>query len=218
MPLQPLTLLVGANGSGKSTVLEALQYVAEGRVDRFVQARTLGVRWSPEAPVALEAIARGRYGAASLRWAVSRPEGVDSGTHFDLTFQTAEEIDLAEKVCSFRMYDLTARHIAAASTLEPGAHLQPEFDQVLFDTPEQGKRVVVLRTRRGRDQVPAQSLSSGTRLVLGLLAIAYGETQTTFLGLEEPETGIHPRLLRNVYDALVRMAYPDPNAGSSEPR
>ena len=94
----------------------------------------------------------------------------------------------------------------------------PEFDAVLFDTPQQGMRAIALRTRSGRHKIAAQDLSSGTLMTLGLLAIAHGETAPRLVGIEEPELGVHPRLLRNVRDALFRMAYPAENGSGAAPR
>ena len=94
----------------------------------------------------------------------------------------------------------------------------PEYDAVLFETPEDGHKAVALRTRVGRHRVGAGQLSSGTLLALGMLAIVHGEPDARVVGIEEPEVGIHPRLLRNVFDALVRMAYPAENGINRAPR
>lgn len=94
----------------------------------------------------------------------------------------------------------------------------PEFDAVLFDTPQSGMRAIALRTRYGRHKIAAADLSSGTLMTLGLLTIAYGETAPRLIGIEEPELGIHPRLLRNVRDALFEMAYPAENGSDAPPR
>lgn len=94
----------------------------------------------------------------------------------------------------------------------------PEYDQVLFDTPAKGRRAVALRTRVGRHRIGAKQLSSGTLLALGLLTIVHGDTGAQIVGIEEPEAAIHPRLLRNVYDALVRMAYPAEHGIDRAPR
>lgn len=249
LPLKPLTLLVGANGSGKSTVFEALRCVAVEQPGALLAGRTLGVPAGPQGAVRLEVTARTEHGTVSQRWAASNPDSVMSRT--DSSPRSPEgEAAIARMVRSFRVYSLAADSLAGPSQLVPDMDLQPggddlagaldqlrdrdperwqelngalpswlpEFDQVLFETPERGQRAVALRTRRGRHRIPAHLLSSGTRLVLGLLAITYGASNTSFFGIEEPETGIHPRLLRNVYDALVRMAYSDPAAGGGEPR
>jgi predicted ATPase len=85
----------------------------------------------------------------------------------------------------------------------------PEFDRLLFDTPATGMRAFLLRTRQGRHAIPAQDLSQGTLLALALLTLAYLPDRAPMIGLEEPDRGMHPRLLRDVRDALYRLSYPE---------
>jgi predicted ATPase len=49
-----------------------------------------------------------------------------------------------------------------------------------------------------------------------MLTLAYLPAPPTLVGLEEPDRGIHPRLLREVRDALYRLSYPD-QFGESRP-
>jgi len=85
----------------------------------------------------------------------------------------------------------------------------PEFDQVLFDTPETGKRAVSLRTREGQHPIKAADISQGTLLALTILTLAYLPDPPPIVCLEEPGRGIHPRLLRDIRDAMYRLAYPE---------
>ncbi|MGD2108713.1 MAG: AAA family ATPase [Phycisphaerae bacterium] len=85
----------------------------------------------------------------------------------------------------------------------------PEFDRVLFETPAQGSRSIALRVSGIQARIPAQELSQGTLLALAMLTIAYLPDAPPFVGFEEPDRGIHPRLLRDVRDALYRLAYPE---------
>jgi predicted ATPase len=88
--------------------------------------------------------------------------------------------------------------------------LLPEFDRILFETPAQGQRAFSLRTREGHHKIPAVDLSQGTLLALTILTIAYLPDPPPVVALEEPDRGIHPRLLRSVQDALYRLSYPEP--------
>jgi predicted ATPase len=92
----------------------------------------------------------------------------------------------------------------------------PEFDRVLFETPQSGYRAIRLRTRVGGHSIPASELSHGTLLALAMLTLAYLPNPPSLIGLEEPDRGIHPRLLRDVRDALYRLAYPE-NFGETRP-
>lgn len=85
----------------------------------------------------------------------------------------------------------------------------PEFDRLLFGTPAKGRRAFLLRTRKGRHVFPAWDLSQGTLLALFMLALAYLRKPPPLVCLEEPDRGIHPRLLRDVQDALYRLSYPE---------
>ncbi len=93
----------------------------------------------------------------------------------------------------------------------------PEFDRVLFTTPGPGLRGFALRTRVGRHVIPAEDLSQGVLLALCMLTMAYLPEPPTVLCLEEPDRGIHPRLLREVRDALYRLAYPESVGEKREP-
>lgn len=94
--------------------------------------------------------------------------------------------------------------------------LFPEFDRVLFETPDAGRRALLLRTRSARHAIRATDLSQGTLLALAILALAYLPDPPPLVGLEEPDRGIHPRLLRAIRDALYRLSYPE-NFGETRP-
>ena len=94
--------------------------------------------------------------------------------------------------------------------------LASEFDRVLFDTDDAGKRSIALRTREGRHAIAAESLSQGTLIALTLLTLAHLPQPPTLVGLEEPDRGLHPWLLRRVQDAIYRLAYPK-DCGENRP-
>lgn len=93
----------------------------------------------------------------------------------------------------------------------------PEFDRILFDTPAQGQRAFLLRTRKGHYKIPAADLSHGTLLALVILTLGYLPDPPSIVGIEEPERGLHPRLLRQIQDALYRLSYPENFAETREP-
>lgn len=51
-------------------------------------------------------------------------------------------------------------------------------------------------------RIPSSLISNGVLLFLAYLYVAYGPSETPVILLEEPETGIHPGLLRKVVDLL----------------
>jgi predicted ATPase len=85
----------------------------------------------------------------------------------------------------------------------------PEFDRIQFDTPKEGHKAFWLRTRRNHQRINAVDLSHGTLLAIAFLTIAYSISVPSIVCFEEPERGIHPRLLRNIRDAMYRLAYPE---------
>lgn len=93
----------------------------------------------------------------------------------------------------------------------------PEFDRILFERPEDGKKAIALRTRDGHHAIPAKDLSQGTLLALALLTLAYLPDPPPLIGLEEPDRGIHPRLLRRVQDAIHRLSDPESCGEKREP-
>jgi len=85
----------------------------------------------------------------------------------------------------------------------------PEFDYVLFEVPATGQRAIALRTRVGGHSIAAADLSQGTLFALAILTLAYLPDPAPMICLEEPDHGMHPRLLRDVRDAIYRLAYPE---------
>jgi predicted ATPase len=93
----------------------------------------------------------------------------------------------------------------------------PEFDRILFDTVSGGPRSFLLRTREGHHRIQASELSQGTLIALAILTLAYIPDPPPIVCLEEPDRGMHPRLLRDVRDAMYRLSYPEGCGEQREP-
>ncbi|OLE54689.1 MAG: hypothetical protein AUG51_06970 [Acidobacteria bacterium 13_1_20CM_3_53_8] len=93
----------------------------------------------------------------------------------------------------------------------------PEFDRILFETPKQGHKAFMLRTRAGQHKIKASDLSQGTLFALAFLTLAYLPNPPSIVCFEEPERGIHPRLLREIRDAMYRLCYPEEYGDKREP-
>lgn len=93
----------------------------------------------------------------------------------------------------------------------------PEFDRILFDTPSQGHRAFLLRTRKGQHKIPATALSQGTLLALTIITLSYLRHPPSIICLEEPDHGVHPRLLHHIQEALYRLSYPEDFDENREP-
>lgn len=91
----------------------------------------------------------------------------------------------------------------------------PEFDRVLLDTLVPGQKALFLRMRGTPHRIAAAHLSHGSLIALTILTLAHLPNPPAIMCFEEPDRGIHPRLLRDVRDALYRLSYPE---GSGEKR
>lgn len=92
----------------------------------------------------------------------------------------------------------------------------PEFDRILFKTPAPGKKTFLVRTTAGHYQYRPSDLSQGVLFALAFLALAYLPNPPSIVCFEEPDRGIHPRLLRDIRDAMYRLAFPE-NYGETRP-
>jgi predicted ATPase len=93
----------------------------------------------------------------------------------------------------------------------------PEFDQVVFDTPTTGTRTFLLRTRQGGHRIAAADLSHGTLFLVAILTLAHMVHPPPLLCIEDPDRGIHPRLLREIRDALYRLSHPERTGEDRDP-
>jgi predicted ATPase len=110
---------------------------------------------------------------------------------------------------------MEAKHPAAfAALVQECVRILPEFAGIeLTGGPHVG--LVTQLTDGGR--VPGVDLSQGTLYGLGVLALAFDPEPPAILCIEEIDRGIHPRLLREVRDALYRLSYPQSFGLSQRP-
>ncbi|MFH1266184.1 MAG: AAA family ATPase [Planctomycetota bacterium] len=246
LPLGPCTILVGPNGSGKTTVLQALE-VASGKVNYDFQDIV-----AAEAPGRQDAVVEIRFNWGEPHPCVSWFARWDSRNHRtagrDDDIGPVHPEEIQGIVGGARVFSFDAAAIATPAIIggateldRPGSRLAavldglrdhaperfnainaeigrwlPEFDQVLFD-PSEGRKAIALRTRRGHHKIPGRHLSQGTLISLAILTLAHLPEPPTLIGLEEPDRGIHPRLLRHVKDALHRLSHPEACGEEREP-
>jgi predicted ATPase len=242
LPLQPFTLLVGPNGSGKSTVMHALKTLRNRVTDNSVDLQQI-ISLSPQEPsVVLEVDWDGNIdkgGRTQFVW--SAEEDWYSGTAAAYAFVpflkqlrvysfNEEAIIRPVPLQPFMELQEDGSQLAGVLDLmrdqmpeafeavnaELGA-LLPEFDRILFETPGPGTRAFMLRTREGKHAIRAADLSQGTVLALAILTLAHISDPPSMVCLEEPDRGIHPRLYRDIQDALYRLAYPESFGLSRKP-
>jgi len=85
----------------------------------------------------------------------------------------------------------------------------PDYDRILFDTPDTGMRAIRLRAKGTETSIKASELSDGTLIAVAVLTLAYMPDPPRLITIEEPDRGVHPRLLRRLQDALYRLSYPE---------
>jgi predicted ATPase len=241
LPLQPFTLIVGANASGKSTALEAMRLAARGQdlVDPG-RCRSLGCNLS--GPHSIEVAF---HWAAPLTRVVSRiifsPLCVEvSRDGAPLDAAAAETIAVKRNLDGLRSFAFDPRRIAEPVAPASADELKPDgsglagvlaglarsypkrfeamnadmaawlvdFDRVVISTTPSGHSILDLRTAGSQRLIEADQLSDGTLYVLALLTLANLPQPPTILTIEEPDRGIHPRLLRRVQDTFYRLCYP----------
>jgi predicted ATPase len=86
--------------------------------------------------------------------------------------------------------------------------IMPEFSGLDFRMVGDGRVELLARLADGSDSLPAENLSQGTLHLLAILALAHAPVPPGIVCLEEADRGVHPRLLREIRDALYRLSYP----------
>jgi len=247
LPLSQFTLIVGPNGSGKSTALNALLALRQPAHRNFNQTLTVGrpdaetvalvAKWGEKQNdylVKVEWKRTGHSTPALQRTAENRlgkPEQIHKALTGTRIF-SLEANAIAKPVVLKPQLELqpSGENLAGVLDLlrdqnperfealnQVVSRLIPEYDRILFATQGAGQRSFALRTVEGRHPISAQNLSQGTLMALALLTIAYLPAPPSIVCLEEPDHGLHPRLLRDVRDALYRLAYPEGAHEKREP-
>ena len=85
--------------------------------------------------------------------------------------------------------------------------LSPEFVGLDLRPTESDQVELAARMAEG-EAIPADSLSQGTLNLLAILSLAHDPAPPAIICLEEADRGVHPRMLREVRDALYRLSYP----------
>lgn len=229
--LAPFNLVIGANGSGKTSLIQAL-----------LRLRTLS-----KLPLAE---GERKLGGPEIEFCFFPPHDAvqaKMGCISDLVCDLLEIVPcnapewpaLRKELASIRSYLLDHYAMAEPSLRANGRellgnggnlaavllHLQqaapeefsamsaevmrlmPEFSGLEFVAGAGGTVELVLRLADG-SPVTADNLSQGTLYLLGILALVYDPVPPRVVCIEEIDRGVHPRMLREVRDSLYRLSYP----------
>lgn len=257
LPLGRFTLIVGANGTGKSTALIALSQIESIESKNIREFLTKGLSVETN-QIQIQLF----WNEFSIKRTISKDTtinnffarnqnnlGGNSGSFINSLAWNYDKKSESEAISDFRMFSFDSEKVAQSVPIQANTILKEdgrglagvldrlrdsdpeifeelnkelnrwfyEYDRILFEVPADGQKSFLLRTTVGKHKIKASELSDGTLLALAYLTIAYLPNPPKIVAFEEPEKGIHPRLLRNIQEAMYRLAYPENFGEKREP-
>lgn len=249
LPLGRFTLIVGANGTGKSTAIRGLEIAKEYK--KFAWKDVVTARRENEEKENVEIKIWTEIDCKKIVWQVDDGAGQELNKSDDFNSAIRKKFHEArtKAFSDFNVFSFDPNKIIEPVAVSPNIELNEngrglagvldqfrdsdpekfdemnrelnnwfyEFDQILFEVPDEGKKSFLLRTTTGKHKIKSKDLSDGTLLALAYLTVAYLPNPPKIVAFEEPEKGIHPRLLRNIQEAMYRLAYPENYGEKREP-
>jgi len=217
--LEPLTVLIGKNDTGKSSFLDAL----------FQCAWRLARR-GHHSPAATELVSHGKnpneatielaFQAESIQISLGEG-GLRSGPNLLPEVQPPYRLE-APKLRSAAVVGALEKKplppdgsdLAAAIDRLPTSRfveLQKQFcdripmvEEIVFDSPQKGQKRVCFDVKNA-GRLSASQMSDGAMLLLAYLTIIHDENAPKLIMIEEPENGIHPKQLEYVVKMLASL-------------
>jgi len=221
VPLRPLTVLIGPNDSGKSAFLSALRWFAGSlqlrpedhwrcQTNRAVEVRAGTAAASGGFSSEGRAIDQGelvRKAIMPLGFYHLPSQGVRMRS-VGITDKPGEPPPLGEdgsSVPAFLDYLLRRDRERFFDILGALRLLIPGIEDLRISTPEPPTRGVELVIENGLE-IPGDDTSTGVRLMLFFIALAYHPSPPKLILIEEPENGVHPKRLVEVVRLLREIS------------
>jgi predicted ATPase len=227
VPLRPLTVLIGPNDSGKSSFLAAVkcgidrqtQFCQEDYWRGDVSCKIL-IRCKTETQELLTRSVRpgeriqeqpGEREFQQQVFPVQRFQLPSSGIAMRCSgYNSDEERDLTidadgGRVPALLDYLLRRDRSRFFKIVQALRDQIPGFEDLEIATPRPDQRQVVFSIENSM-RIPADAASTGARLLLFFIAIAFHPRPPRTILIEEPETGLHPKRLANVVNLLRDIA------------
>ena len=235
LPLGPFNLLLGPNGSGKTTAVSAVLALgdvaaarrvgrvplvqpdlagatAEFRFDDAWEACRATMRFDSSGnPSAAFAGGTGDAGEPAMHWLERGVRGyvLDPAALARPLVRDAAPLLGPDGAGLSAVLAALRRGDSGrwAGFLDEFRRMLPDYADVIAGQTVDGLVAFSVADVRGRT-LPARNLSQGTLAILALLALVFSPERPAVMCIEEIERGIHPRLLRDVRDLLYRMSFP----------
>jgi predicted ATPase len=232
--LSPFNLVIGANGSGKTSLIQALQRLRTLAKLPLGNPAAVTRSGGPEITIAFDEPHAGvtaRLGCVSdvvcdllrvespspAEWdAVKARLGTMRSYVFDHEAMAAPALSTAGAGLASNGANLPAV-LAARRRQAPAefarleaelVRLLPEFTGIALHEDAGGRVSLALRIGNAEAPVAADNLSQGVFYLLGILVLSFDPAPPAVVCIEEIDRGMHPRMLREVRDALYRLSYP----------
>lgn len=233
--LVPFNLVIGPNGSGKTSVIEAIRrlrtlaalpIVPAGSPDKPRLARVEFRFGAPHEGLAAILLCTPDLVCDGLRlegaeaavgaWPalVSRIRGIRWHTLDHEAMARPCPLDAPDEMAENGANLPAAMHALHRSDEAAFRALVTEFNRILpefssVDAVVDGdKRVIEFGIHGESHRIRAADLSQGTLALLGILLITAAVPRPSLLCIEEIDRGLHPRVLREARDALYRLSHP----------